>query len=81
MIKCMAKKKTPRGRPKLPKGESKASVVTIRFQPADRKAVDAAAKSVGQSLSEWIRLTLLTAVNQSNMNGSETDGVGIEPHR
>jgi hypothetical protein len=50
------------GRPKLGKGEAKASIIPIRFTPEDRKKVEGAAKAKGQTLSDWIRSTLLTTI-------------------
>lgn len=50
------------GRPKLGKGEAKASIIPIRFTPEDRKKVEAAAKEKNQTLSEWIRGTLYAAL-------------------
>jgi predicted HicB family RNase H-like nuclease len=43
------------GRPKLPKGEAKGSVVGLRFNPEYRKRVEAAANANKMSVSEWIR--------------------------
>jgi hypothetical protein len=43
------------GRPILPKGEAKASIVPVRFSPEDRKKVERAAKASNQSVSQWIR--------------------------
>ncbi len=50
------------GRPKLPKGTAKGTIVPVRFSPEDRKRVEAAAKSKKQTLSEWIRSTLYAAL-------------------
>ncbi len=50
------------GRPKLPKGEAKGKIVPIRFAPEDLKAITAAAKASDQSISQWIRSTLSTAL-------------------
>lgn len=46
------------GRPKLPKGEAKGRIVPIRFNAADIKRVEAAAKANKQTVSEWVRSTL-----------------------
>lgn len=56
------KKTRKPGRPKLPKGTAKGSIVPIRFNPEDRKRVEAAAKANRQTVSEWIRNTLATAI-------------------
>lgn len=57
MPKATEKKRKP-GRPKLPKGEAKGSIVPVRFSPEDRKRVERAARASGQTVSEWIRSTL-----------------------
>jgi predicted HicB family RNase H-like nuclease len=51
------------GRPKLPKGEAKGKLVALRFNAEDLKRINAAAKTNKQTLSEWIRNTLQSAVN------------------
>lgn len=56
-----ATKRQP-GRPKLPRGEAKGSIVPVRFSPEDRKRVEAAAKANNKTVSEWIRCTLATAI-------------------
>jgi hypothetical protein len=54
------KKRKP-GRPKLPKGEAKnRTLPAVRFSPSDIQAVEAAAKAKNQTVSEWVRSTLLT---------------------
>ena len=50
------------GRPVLPKGEAKGSIVPVRFSSEDRKKVEAAAKAKGQTISQWIRSTLEAAL-------------------
>lgn len=50
------------GRPKLPKGEAKGRIVPVRFNAEDLKAIEVAAKRSKQTLSEWIRSTLNTAL-------------------
>ena len=50
------------GRPVLPKGHAKASIVPVRFSPEDRKRVEKAAKAQKVSVSEWIRTTLSAAL-------------------
>ena len=51
------------GRPKLPKGEAKGRIVPVRFTTEAMKAVEAAAKSNKQTVSEWIRSTLEAAIH------------------
>jgi hypothetical protein len=55
------KKRKP-GHPKLPKGEAKNGILpAVRFAASDIKAVEAAAKARNQSVSGWVRSTLLSA--------------------
>jgi len=73
-------RKTRIGRPKLPKGQTKGSVITIRLQKAERKAVGDAADLAGEKLSEWARNALLTAAATAKIGAAETEAAGIEPH-
>jgi hypothetical protein len=57
-----ARKTRKPGRPKLPKGEAKGSIMPIRFSPEERKRVEAAARASGQTVSEWVRSTLAAAI-------------------
>jgi predicted HicB family RNase H-like nuclease len=50
------------GRPKLPKGSAKAGKVQVRLSPAEQKQVEAAAKMRKQSVSEWVRSLIQTAL-------------------
>lgn len=61
MPKTTETKRKP-GRPKLPRGEAKGSIVPVRFSPEDRKRVEAAARAGRQTVSEWIRSTLSAAI-------------------
>lgn len=58
----VAKKTRKPGRPKLPKGEAKGTIVPVRFSPEDRKRVEASAKANGKTVSQWIRSTLHAAI-------------------
>jgi len=60
----MANKKKPRavGRPKLPKGKAKGKIVPVRFADEALKPIEAAAKANNQTISEWIRSTILAAL-------------------
>jgi len=51
------------GRPMLPKGHAKASIVPVRFSPEERKRMEKAAKDKGQTVSQWIRSTLEASLN------------------
>ncbi len=68
-----------RGRPKLPKGEAKGSVITVRLQKQQRKILADAARRSGVPLSEWARDVLLEIADTSNMENGESEAVGIEP--
>ncbi len=54
-----AKKKRPVGRPKLPKGQDRGSVLTLRLTAAERARIEQEAKKVGRGLSDWARERLL----------------------
>ena len=58
-----AAKPKPIGRPKMAKGEAKSCTVLVRMSAEDRKAVEVAAKSKGQTVSEWIRATIREAIH------------------
>jgi hypothetical protein len=53
------------GRPKLPKGEAKGRVVPIRFNSADLKRIESAAKASQKTVSEWIRGTVNAAMGEA----------------
>lgn len=57
----LKKTKKP-GRPKLPRGAAKGSIVPVRFTLEDRKRVEAAAKASKQTVSDWIRSKLTAAI-------------------
>ena len=50
------------GRPRLAKADAKGTIVPVRFNPEDRKRVEAAAKASNQTVSAWIRITLLATI-------------------
>lgn len=56
-------------------------MVTVRFQPAERKTLDGVAHRSGKTLSDWIRTILLTAASEAKLETSEAEGVGVQPHR
>ena len=68
------------GRPKLPKKQYRGSVVTVRLQKQERKAVGDAAKRSGLKVSEWVRSTLLVAAGAVTITEPNTEDAGIEPH-
>ncbi len=47
------------GRPPLPKGSTKAAMLRIRVSSDELRAIEAAAKAIGQTRSEFIRSKLL----------------------
>ncbi len=55
-------KPNPVGRPRLPKKEAKGETLRIRATSEELKAFDRAAKSAGQTRSEWIRGILQDAI-------------------
>jgi hypothetical protein len=50
------------GRPRLTKATAKGQIVPVRFNPEDRKRVEAAAKASNQTVSAWVRSTLLATI-------------------
>lgn len=52
------------GRPTLPKGHAKARIVPVRFKAEDIEKITKAAKAQNQTLSDWIRGTLLANVEE-----------------
>jgi hypothetical protein len=59
----MPTKKRKVGRPPLPKGEVK-KVTPVRLPDNERALFERAAEKAGLSLSEWMRQTLRSAVEQ-----------------
>jgi predicted HicB family RNase H-like nuclease len=57
-----AKKTRKPGRPKLPKGESKAKFLRVRVTPDESRAFEIMAKASGKSVSEWSRSILRAAI-------------------
>ena len=57
-------KKKTRGRPYLPKGQERASLLSVRFKPSERRALERAAKKADQTVSAWAREVLLAAANR-----------------
>lgn len=55
----MAAKKKARGRPKLPRGQDRPEVMTIRLQKSEKVKLQKAAKKAGESVSAWARRVLL----------------------
>ena len=60
-----AKKKRPRGRPKLPKGQDRGRLLTVRLRPDEHAKLERAAKASGKLLSRWVRDALMEASNVS----------------
>jgi hypothetical protein len=50
------------GRPKLPKGEAKGRIVPVRFNAEDLKRIESAARANRQTVSDWIRGAITTAM-------------------
>jgi hypothetical protein len=65
----MSQPKPKMGRPKLPKGEAKGRVVPIRFNAADLKRIELAAKASQKTVSEWIRGTVSAAIRGGLKSG------------
>ncbi len=60
----MPKQPKPRkpGRPMLPKNHARAGKIQARLNPDEIKRVEAAAKAKNQTISEWVRSTLLATI-------------------
>jgi len=50
------------GRPPLPSGHAKGKIVPIRFAESDYEAITKVATKNGQTVSQWIRGTLSSAM-------------------
>jgi hypothetical protein len=50
------------GRPRLAKGENKGRTVLVRFRTEDAKRIESKAKAKKQTVSEWVRSTLLATM-------------------
>jgi hypothetical protein len=62
-VRRAGRKKRKPGRPRLPKGEAKGKIVPIRFTKAEAEQLARTAKSNHQTVSEWIRRTVLAALD------------------
>jgi hypothetical protein len=52
------------GRPRLPKGEARGAVLSVRLTAAERATVEKAASAAGQSASDWARVAILGATRK-----------------
>ena len=50
------------GRPRLAKGEAKVRTVLVRFRAEDVKRIENEAKAKKQTVSAWVRSTLLATI-------------------
>jgi hypothetical protein len=50
------------GRPPLPEGNAKATMLRVRITPDERVAFETVARAKNQTISEWIRSTLNAAI-------------------
>lgn len=69
-------KKAKRGRPRLPRGEGRGAVLTLRMQPIERRTIESAARKSGGKLSDWMRVALLRAAAAGNMEEVKNGGGG-----
>jgi predicted HicB family RNase H-like nuclease len=56
------KKRRKVGRPAFPKGRAKNGTLRVRVTPDELRGIQARAKIAKQTVSEWIRSTLGTAL-------------------
>ncbi len=59
----MTPRKRNPGRPRLAKAKARGIVLCVRLTPAERRAVEASADAAEQSVSEWVRSTLVAAAS------------------
>jgi uncharacterized protein (DUF1778 family) len=52
------------GRPKLPAAAKKAQITGVRLRQNERELVEKAAARRSQSLSEWVRKTLISSAEE-----------------
>lgn len=50
------------GRPPMPEGNAKVTMLRVRITPDERSAFEVIAKSKNQTVSQWIRSALNAAV-------------------
>ncbi len=50
------------GRPRLPKGNAKAVMLRVRITPEEHADLEKAAKASKQTVSAWVRSTLLAVI-------------------
>jgi len=50
------------GRPRLAKEDAKGRTVLVRFRAEDAKRIENEAKNNNQTVSEWVRRTLLATI-------------------
>lgn len=60
--KTQKKKPSKAGRPPLPEGNAKATMLRVRITADERAVFEAVAKTKNQTISEWIRSTLNAAI-------------------
>ena len=73
----MRRRKPRMGRPPLPKGEAKGSLLSVRFSVDERRALDQAAERNGERLSEWARRALLAAAGVEDKKADGGAAVGL----
>lgn len=57
----MSKRRGP-GRPKLPKGEARDAVLSVRLTKDEKRAMEREAADAGETLGDWCRSVLLRSV-------------------
>ncbi len=58
--------KRKRGRPALPKGSARTARLICRMLESDMRELETAAEAAEQSLSDWVRETLLATARKTN---------------
>jgi hypothetical protein len=62
------------GRPKLPKGEAKGRIMPVRFAASEIRAIESAARVNKQTVSEWVRGIIRSALQSTVPMANETKG-------
>jgi hypothetical protein len=57
-------KRRKAGRPPFPKGHAKAEFLRVRVTSVEMRAIEAEAKQLKQTVSDWIRSTLNAAIGK-----------------
>ena len=60
--KTQKKKPSKAGRPPLPEGNARATMLRVRITADERRAIEKAAQASNQTVSEWLRRKLAAMI-------------------